>query len=65
MDFVRHKKARVESSCPTRRSDGPTDIIQPIECRAQAQRRFPEFQYPIPEGIDVSVIPTTALLPLA
>ena len=33
--------------------------------RAQAQRRFPEFQYPIPEGIDVSVIPTTALLPLA
>lgn len=33
--------------------------------RAQAQRRFPDFQYPIPGGIDVSVIPTTALLPLA
>jgi alkanesulfonate monooxygenase SsuD/methylene tetrahydromethanopterin reductase-like flavin-dependent oxidoreductase (luciferase family) len=33
--------------------------------RAQAQRSFPDFQYPIPEGIDVSIIPTTALLPLA
>ena len=33
--------------------------------RAQAQRRFPDFQHPIPEGIDVSIIPTTALLPLA
>jgi len=32
--------------------------------RATAQRRFPDFQYAVPEGIDVSVIPTTALLPL-
>ncbi len=32
--------------------------------RATAQRRFPDFQHSVPEGIDVSVIPTTALLPL-
>ena len=32
--------------------------------RAEARRRYPDFQYAIPEDIDVSVIPTTALLPL-
>ena len=32
--------------------------------RATAQRRFPDFQYPLPDGIDVEFIPNTALLPL-
>ena len=32
--------------------------------RATAQRRYPDFQYPLPEGIGVEVIPDTALLPL-
>jgi alkanesulfonate monooxygenase SsuD/methylene tetrahydromethanopterin reductase-like flavin-dependent oxidoreductase (luciferase family) len=31
--------------------------------REQAQRRFPEFNHPVPP-VDVEVIPTTALLPL-
>jgi alkanesulfonate monooxygenase SsuD/methylene tetrahydromethanopterin reductase-like flavin-dependent oxidoreductase (luciferase family) len=33
--------------------------------RATAERCFPDFQYPVPEGIDVEILPTTALLPLA
>jgi len=32
--------------------------------RAQAQRSFPDFQYPVPEDIDVEVLPTSAILPL-
>jgi alkanesulfonate monooxygenase SsuD/methylene tetrahydromethanopterin reductase-like flavin-dependent oxidoreductase (luciferase family) len=32
--------------------------------RETAQRKYPDFAHPLPEGIDVSVIPTNALLPL-
>ena len=32
--------------------------------RAMAERRFPEFGYPLPDNLDVSVIPSSALLPL-
>ena len=32
--------------------------------REEAVRKFPDFQYPVPEGIDVEVIPSNAILPL-
>ena len=32
--------------------------------RAEAQRKFPDFQYELPEDISVSVLPSNALLPL-
>ena len=32
--------------------------------RATAKRKYPDFANPLPEGLDVSVIPTNALLPL-
>ena len=32
--------------------------------RETAQRKYPDFAHPLPDGIDVSVIPTNALLPL-
>jgi hypothetical protein len=32
--------------------------------RDEAQRKFPDFQYELPEGISVSVLPSNALLPL-
>ena len=31
---------------------------------ATAKRKYPDFAHPLPEGLDVSVIPTNALLPL-
>ena len=33
--------------------------------RATAERKYPDFAHPLPEGLDVTVIPTNALLPLA
>ncbi len=33
--------------------------------RENAVRKYPDFANPLPEGLDVSVIPTSALLPLA
>jgi alkanesulfonate monooxygenase SsuD/methylene tetrahydromethanopterin reductase-like flavin-dependent oxidoreductase (luciferase family) len=32
--------------------------------RATAKRKYPDFANPLPEGLDVSVIPTNALIPL-
>ncbi|MGB6057822.1 MAG: LLM class flavin-dependent oxidoreductase [Microthrixaceae bacterium] len=33
--------------------------------RETAKRKYPDFANPLPEGLDVSVIPTSALLPLS
>ena len=33
--------------------------------RATATRKYPDFAHPMPEGLDVEVIPTNALIPLA
>jgi hypothetical protein len=33
--------------------------------RQQAERRYPELSHPIPEDLEVELIPNTALLPLA
>ena len=33
--------------------------------REQAQRKYPDFAHPLPEGLEVEVIPTNALIPLA
>ena len=35
-----------------------------FDYRAMAERRFPEFSYPLPDNLDVSVLPSSALLPL-
>ena len=32
--------------------------------RRNAKRKYPDFAHPLPEGLDVSIIPTNALLPL-
>ena len=32
--------------------------------RRNAKRNYPDFAHPLPEGLDVSIIPTNALLPL-
>ena len=32
--------------------------------RATAKRKYPDFANPLPEGLDVEVIPTNALIPL-
>ena len=32
--------------------------------RATAKRKYPDFANPLPEGLDVGVIPTNALIPL-
>lgn len=34
------------------------------KARATAQRKYPDFANPLPEGLDVEVIPTNALIPL-
>ncbi len=33
--------------------------------RATAERCYPDFRYPVPESVDVGILPTSALLPLA
>ncbi|HBX76829.1 MAG TPA: hypothetical protein DEG43_04225, partial [Acidimicrobiaceae bacterium] len=33
--------------------------------RAEAKRKYPDFANPLPENLDVTVIPTNALIPLS
>ena len=42
----------------------PDPVHSTDRYRATAQRRYPDFEFPLPEGIDVALIPDTALLPL-
>ncbi len=43
----------------------PDPVHSTTRYREQAERRHPDFAHPLPEGLDVTVIPTNALLPLA
>ena len=42
----------------------PDPIHSTDRYRATAQRRYPDFEFPLPDGIDVELIPETAILPL-
>jgi hypothetical protein len=39
-------------------------VHRTTKARATAKRKYPDYANPLPEGLDVSVIPTNALLPL-
>ena len=39
-------------------------IHRTTRMRATAKRKYPDFAHPLPDGLDVSVIPTNALIPL-
>ena len=42
----------------------PDPVHSTDHYRATAQRRYDDFQFPLPDGINVELIPETALLPL-
>jgi len=43
----------------------PDPVHSTTRYREAAERKYPDFAHPLPDGLDVTVIPTNALLPLA